>query len=177
MEKIDKEIIVKIYSKLSIVIGLGIFLVLIMYFNNLPELMYGPVEKGLFNIDFSIGYGENIIVANLPLVFFTVFFLYNLGMLIYTQTGDKMEANIITESMFYNTILSFLLIVAQLVFVYMVPESINGAIYIGLFQYEFVELNDLSTVGINFGYILALIYTFYNIFVLFLESRRNQEEI
>jgi len=174
MEKLDKEIILNIYSKLSVVIGLGIFIILFRYFNNFPELMYGPVVKGVFDLDFRVDFGSvTMIVANIPLVFFLVIFLYNLGMLIYTQTGDKMEANNITASMFYNTILSFLLIVAQLVFVYMVPESINGAIHIGLFQYEFVELNDLTITGINFVYILAIIYTFYNIFVLYLETREN----
>ena len=143
MDKMDKELIVNIYSKLSVVIGLGVFLILLMYFNNVPKVMYGAVEKGMLNLDFSVGLGVNVVVLNLPLIFFTVFFFYNLGMLIYTQTGDKMEANNITESMFYNTILSFLLVVSQFVFVYMVPESINGVIDIGLFKYEFVELNDL----------------------------------
>jgi hypothetical protein len=177
MEKLDKEIIANIYSKLSVVMGLGIFIILFMYFNNLPELMYGPVEKGMFNLDFSVGFEMNIIVFNLPLIFFTLLFLYNLGMLIYTQTGNKMEANNVTESMFYNTILSFLLIVSQFVFVYMVPDSINGIIEVGLFQYEFVELSDLSTKGINFGYILATIYTFYSIFVLYLETRQDDLDL
>jgi len=177
MEKIDRDLIVNIYSKLSVVIGLGIFVILFAYFDNFPDSMYGPVEKGLFSLDFSVAFGENTIVANLPFVFFIVFFIYNLGMLIYTQTGDKMEANNITASMFYNTILSVLLIVTQLVFVYMIPDSINGNIVIGLLQYEFVELSDLSTIGINFGYILAIIYTFYNVFVLYLETRVMEEEI
>jgi hypothetical protein len=175
MEKLDKELIANIYSKLSVVIGLSIFIILLMYFSNLPELMYGPVEKGIFNLDFSVGYEMNLIVFNLPLIFFTLLFLYNLGMLIYTQTGNKMEANNITESMFYNTILSFLLIVSQIV--YMVPDSINGIIEIGFFQFEFVELSDLSTKGINFGYILATIYTFYSTFVLFLETRQDKLDL
>ena len=173
MGKIDKEIVLSIYSKLSVIIGLGIFVILLMYFGNLPEIMYGPIEKGLFNIDFNVEYGVNVIVFNLPLIFFTLFFLYNLGMLIFIQVGKKVEANATCESVFYITILSFLLIVSQLVFVYMVPENINGAIQIGLFQYEFVELNDLSTTGINFGYILATIYTLYSVFVLYLETKRN----
>ncbi len=174
MVKIDKELVVNIYSKLSIIIGLGIFLTLLLYFNNIPELMHGSVEKGIFSLDFNVEIGVNVVVINLPLIFFTLFFLYNLGMLIYTQTGDKVETNIIIESMFYNTILSFLLIVTHLVFIYMIPDAINGAINIGLFKYEFVELSDLSTTGINFGYILASIYTLYSAFVLYIENKNNQ---
>lgn len=176
MEKIDKEIIANIYSKLSLIVGLGIFLILFMYFNKLPEFMYGPVEKGIMTLDFNIGAAGNTIVFNYPLIFFIVFFLYNLGMFIYTQTGDKMQANNIVASMFYNAILSFLLIVSQFVFVYMVPDTVNGFINVGLFQYEFVELSDLSTIGINFGYILAIIYTFYSIFVLFIETKNKEED-
>lgn len=176
MEKLDKELIVKIYSKLSVVVGIGIFAILLLYFSNIPDFMYGPVEKGLFSIKFDLESGVSKTVVNLPLIFFTVFFIYNLGMLIYTQIGEKMEASIITASMFYNTILCFLLIVSQFVFVYMVPDSINGLIDIGLFQYEFVELSDLSAKGINFGYIIAIIYTFYNIVILFIETNKNEEE-
>lgn len=174
MGKFNKELIVNIYSKLSIVIGLGIFIVLLIHFNSFPELMNGVVDKGLFNLDFTIESAVHVEVFNLPLILFTALFLFNLGVLIYIITGKKVETNIVVESMFYNTILSFLLIVAQVVFYYMIPETINGAIEIGLYQYEFVELSDLSTTGINFGYILAAIYTLYSIFVLFLETKRGQ---
>ena len=171
MKKIEKELVLNIYSKLSLVIGLSIFIILAVYFSNLPELMYGVVEKGIFNLNFRVAYDTYLDVFNWPLILFIVFFLFNLGVLIYAQKGEKVEGSIINGSIFYNTVLSFLLIVAHLVFYFIVPDTINGAIEVGLFQYEFKVLSDVSNTGINFGYILATIYTLYNIFVIYSLSK------
>ena len=176
MKKIDKEALLSIYNKLNVFVGLGIFLVLVIYFNNFPETMYGAIDKGIFSLDLSVAYGTQVEVFNFPLVWFILFFLLNLGFLIFTQTGEKVESGAISESIFYNTILSFLLIVAQLVFYYIIPETVNGDIVIGLFQYDFDVLSDVVVSGYNFAYILATVYTFYNMFVLFLALRNAGTE-
>ena len=174
MEKLNKEMILNIYNKISIILGLAIFLVLFMYFNKMPESMFGTVDKGIFSLDFAVDLSTTTVVFNTPLIWFIFIFLINLGLLLYTQLGEKVTTGRITESVFYNTILSFLLIIAQLVFFYIIPESINGTISIELFQYEFVELADKSITGINFAYILASIYVFYNMVILYLEMKNNQ---
>lgn len=167
MKKFDKELVFYIYSKLSILIGLAIFLVLFMYFRMFPEGMYGVVDKGIFKLDFAVSFGVNETIFNFPLILFIVFFLFNLGLLIYSQVGNKLAVGTLTGSIFYNTILSFLLIVAHLVFYYVIPDTINGAIVIGLIDYEFEVLSDVSKTGYNFAYLLATVYTFYNVFVVY----------
>lgn len=176
MNKIDKGAVLNIYNKLSIVLGLGTFLILLVYFNGFPETMNGTIDKGIFNLDLVIGSGVEVSIFNSPIVWFVLFFVMNLGVLIFTQTGEKAAESKVVESIFYNTILSFFLIVAQIVFYYLIPGTVNGAINIGLFKYEFVELIDKSVVGINFAYILASIYTIYNIVVVVLETRNTELE-
>ncbi len=176
MKKVDKEALLSIYSKFSIFIGLGIFLILVIYNNSIPSEMFGVVDKGIFNIDFTVAYGEHVEVFNYPLVWFIIFFLLNLGILIYSQIDEKVDVGTISASIFYNTILSFLLILSQLVFYYVVPDTINGAIEIGLFQYEFYILSDVVVGGLNFTYFLATIYTFYNVFVVYYVMRNSSIE-
>ena len=176
MKKHDKELLLSIYNKLNVLIGLGIFLILVVYFSSFPEIMYGAVDKGIFSLDLTVSYDLHTIIFNYPLVWFILFFLLNIGFLIVIQKGEKVESGIVFESIFYNIILSFLLIVAQLVFYYMIPESINGNIQIGLFQYGFDVLSDVVANGINFAYILATIYVFYNMFVVFLSMRNVNAE-
>ena len=169
----SKMIVLNLYNKISLIIGLGIYLVLFLHFNKMPESMFGSVDKGIFYLDFAVE-GQQVVVFNSPLVWFIGFFLLNLGALLFTQYGNKKETGLVVESMFYNTVISFLLIASQLAFFYMVPDSVNGIIDIGLFKYEFVELVDKSATGINFGYIFASVYVLYNIVVVFLETRNNQ---
>lgn len=173
MKNIDKELIFNIYSKLSILIGLGTFLILFIYYGKFPEGMYGVIDRGIFNLDLSISPGVNIEIFNSPLIWFIGFFLLNLGLLIYSQVGDKEAVGTISGSLFYNLILSVLLIVTQLVFYYLVPETVNGAIEIGLFEYEFAVLSDVSNVGYNFGYALATIYVLYNVFVVYVLTKNS----
>ena len=51
MKKNDKEALLGIYNKLNVFVGLGIFLVLVVYFNNFPKNMYGAIDKGIFSLD------------------------------------------------------------------------------------------------------------------------------
>ena len=176
MKNIDKKLIFNIYSKLSILIGLGTFLILFTYFGKFPEGMYGAVDRGIFSLDFNVSPGINIEIFNSPLVWFIGFFLLNLGFLIYSLVGDKEAVGTISGSLFYNLILSVLLIIAQLVFYYLVPETVNGPIEIGLFEYEFAVLSDVSNTGYNFGYALASIYTFYNVFMVYVLTRNSETD-
>jgi len=177
MNRINKDAVLKIYNKLSIVLGLGTLIILLVYFNGFPDIMNGTVDKNIFNLNFITGTGNEVGIINSPIIWFILFFIINLGVLIYTQTGEKVTESRIVESIFYNTILSFFLIVAQVVFYYFIPETINGAVNIGLFKYEFVELTDKSSVGINFAYIIASVYTIYNIVVVFLETRTSEIDL
>lgn len=176
MKNHSKEVVLKVYNRLSVFLGLGSFILLFVYFNSFPKTMNGTVAKSILNFDFTLSIQDSIKIFNSPLIWFILFFIMNLGVLIYTQTGQNKSEGRIVESMFYNTIISFLLIVSQVVLYYLVPETVNGAIEFGLFRYEFVELSNKSVIGINFAYIFAMIYTIYNGIIIYLEIRENKPE-
>lgn len=166
-ELLEKELLLKVYSRVSVFIGFILLLVLAVYFNRFPDEMFGTIENGLFNITLAVTYDTSLLIFNTPLVVFLVVFLFNLGVLIYAITGKKVLLPQIVESILYNTILSFLFIVSQVVLYFVIPATVNGAINFGFFSYNFSVLTNEVLSGINFGYILITIYTFYNMFIVY----------
>lgn len=180
MEKFSKELALRMYSKISIVMSMGLLYILFKYFNEFPKLMNGEVKKQLFSLDFTMNFSTHLEIFNFALVVFIVVLFINLGILIYALVGEKIDEKIVANIM-YNTIITVLIIIAHGAFYYMIPDTVNGAIEIGLFQYEFDVLTGVSNKGINFAYILILIYMLYNATLVYLEMRtikkNNQEEI
>ena len=74
--------------------SMGLLFVLFKYFEEFPKLMNGTVDKGLFKLDFTIGYGIHLEIFNFALIAFVLVFLFNLGVLIYASTGQKIDDKI-----------------------------------------------------------------------------------
>ena len=162
----NKKYIMSMYYKMCIFIGLGALLSLYLYLAEYPSEMYGVISKSFFTIDFGVSPDTDIEVFSSILIIFFIIFLINLGALIFALIGEKMEG-LLLEGSFYNTIISFLLIVSYFAFYFQIPDIVNGEINHGLISSDFYSLADLKVVVYNFGYLLITIYLFYNIYVVY----------
>ncbi len=162
----SKENLMSIYYKMCVFVGMGAMLSLFLYLKEFPKEMNGEITKKLFSLDFGIAYGENAVVFNSVLIIFFVVFLINLGALIFTLVGDSLEG-LLAEGAFYNTIISFLLIVAHLAFYLQIPNAVNGEISHSVFHSNFYRLIDDKVIAFNFSYLFITIYLFYNVYVIY----------
>lgn len=170
MKMMNPDSLLRIYNKISIVVGLVLMLVLVIYFGNIPVGMYGPIEKGLFSTVFTVQLNTEIVVRNSALIFAIIGLLFNIGVLI-VVFSKKTTEKAIQESVLYNVVLSIGLILTLIIFYLNIPANVNGEIFIGFFQYKFTVLNDVVVGGFNFAYIVTTIYIFLNIAVAFISSR------
>ncbi len=160
----NKENIIKIYYQISLFIALGMLASLYLYLRKIPEIMNGEVSRSFFNLDFLFADSRVVTVFNSMLIIFFIVFLMNLGVLIYALTKEKVESSLV-EGIFYNTILSFILIISHLAFYYQIPLMINGLMEHHFFHSNFFKLSTDKVVVFNFSYLLIILYLFYNFYV------------
>ncbi len=161
-----KENLISIYYKMCIVIAMGAFLSLFIYLSKFPEGMNGDITKTFFSLEFITMYIETVTVFNSMIIIFSVIFLINLGALIYVITGEKLEG-LLLEGVFYNTIITFLLIVSHLAYYLQIPPIVNGEITHSFLFSTFYRLTDVKILVFNFSYLLITIYLFYNIYIVY----------
>ncbi len=161
-----KENLMGIYYKMSIFIAMGAILSLFLFLKQFPEGMNGDITKTFFTLKFDLAFGQMIEVFNSIVIIFFAIFLINLGALIFTLTGDKMKG-LLAEGAFYNTIISFLLLVSHLAYYLQIPKTVNGEISHSVFHSNFYRLTDLRIIAFNFSYLFITIYLVYNIYVIY----------
>ncbi len=162
----SKDFIMSIYYKLCIFLGIGAFLSLFLYLEKFPDFINGDVTKKLFNLKITIGYEDYVEVFNSALIVFLVIFGINLGVLIYSILGEKIEG-LFAEAVFYNTIIAFLIVIAHIAFYLQVPANGNGEITMGILNTSFYILTNEVVKVFNFSYLLITIYLFYNVYVIY----------
>ena len=173
-----KDVILSTYYKVSLFLAMGAFLSLFQYLQKFPESMYGDISKSLFSLEFNIAYGVTDQVLNLALIAFISIFLVNLGILIYSLTGEKVEG-LLAEAVFYNTIITLLIVISHIAFNVQIPLNVNGEISHSIFNSNFFVLADTKIIAFNFSYLLITIYLFYNAYVIYklIPEKKETEEI
>ena len=139
---------------------------LFLYLEKFPDFINGDVTKKLFNLKITIGYEDYVEVFNSALIVFLVIFGINLGVLIYSILGEKIEG-LFAEAVFYNTIIAFLIVIAHIAFYLQVPANGNGEITMGILNTSFYILTNEVVKVFNFSYLLITIYLFYNVYVIY----------
>ncbi len=173
----NKENFLKVYYKMCVVIAMGAFLSLFLYLSKFPEGMNGDINKTFFTLEFNIMYGQQVIVFNSMVIVFFAIFLINLGMFIYVLLSKKTEG-LLAEGTFYNTIITFLLLVSHLAYHLQIPPIVNGTITHSFLYSNFYRLTDVKIMVFNFSYLLISVYLFYNVFVIYKTMPRvNNDEV
>lgn len=169
-----KEFILNIYYKASVFLGMGAFLSLFLYLEKFPKEMFGDISKKIFSLEFSIAFDVLKHVFNSSLIVFIIIFLINLGFLIYSLIGKKIEG-LLAEGVFYNTLLTFLIVLSHIAYNIQIPLNVNGEISHSLFHSNFFELADSKVIVFNFSYLLITVYLLYSVFVIYKLIPKNKE--
>jgi len=171
-----KENLMSVYYKMCIFIAMGAFLSLFLYLKQFPQGMNGDIVKTFFTLEFNVTFVEIVEVFNSMVIIFFVIFLINLGALIFVLVGNKLEG-LLAEGAFYNTIISFLLLISHLAYHLQIPAIVNGEISHSLFHSNFYSLTDVKVVVFNFSYLLITIYLFYNIYIIYKQIPKNNSHM
>ena len=173
-----KDFILNFYYKVTVFLAMGAFISLFLYLEKFPELMFGDITKSLFSLEFSISYGVTEQVINSALIVFVCIFLVNLGVLIYSWTGEKIEG-LLAEAVFYNVIITLLIVISHIAYNIQIPLNVNGEISHSLFNSNFFALSDVKVIVFNLSYLLITIYLVYNAYVIYklIPQKEENEEI
>jgi len=174
-----KEKIIKIYYYFSVFIALGMLVSMYLFLGQFPEFMNGVISRTLFNLDFEFA-GESEYVIEVFNAMFVIFFLVliiNVNIMIYVLRNEKVD-NSLVEGIFYNTIISLVLIIAHLTFYYQIPTLINGNLEHYFFHSNFFLLSTNKVVVYNLSYGLIMLYLINNFYVnykIFTKVERLEE--
>lgn len=167
-----KTIWMRRYVKLSIFIGFLLLWNVNHYINAFTSEIYGIVEKRLFVITIE-NYFDTVTVFNLPLIVFVV--LTMLNGLIQLFVSKDAEEGALRDVAVTNAIITSTMLLGHILFMVLVPDTINGVINNKIF---FVEMPRLATDVVrvfNTNYVLAFGYILYNMYVL-IQTMPPQEE-
>lgn len=170
----SKEDFIRLYTKFSVVIGLILFIFVAAFIGRFPE---GKVllENGIFGVNVLV-FGSGFAIVNTPLIIFITLFILNIYMLIRVGSTEEIPFKELQSVVFTNTFLVFLMIIGQIAFVLMLPDSINGEIINRFFMITFHIGTGSAYHVIYVNYTLTFIYFIYNILVLVKSPLPKPEE-
>ena len=157
----NKEKFLRTYTNLSIFIGILLFVFSIAFIAQFPEGFNGLVSKSIFVLKLDT-LGQTLYVTNYLIIILSTLFLLNLLMMFRIGNTEEVEYKFLRNVVFYNTVLSLMLIVSQMVFYFMIPEAINGWIISNIFSVSFEVRTNFTVHALNFNFILAILYFGYN---------------
>ncbi len=175
----NKERFLRIYTKLNIYIGVLLILFVVIFMSTLPKEFNSLVETNVFSITF-VQLSGNIVLLNTPLIVFITLLVLNLFLLFRVGDTSQVEEKPLQTVVFYNVIITLMLIIGQIAFVLMIPENISGLIQNRYILFTF-QTGASSTVHVIFGTLaLSIAYFVYNFIVnrkVRIEEIEEEEEI
>lgn len=174
----NKDRNMRLYTNLSILIGFVLLLVTFIYLLRFPIEFYGVIETSLFNIEFSNYEGE-LDVFNFVLIFYLGVTLLNVLVWIFIGTSKDITKPQLKEVVVFNTMITLFMIASNVVFVLMMPNQVNGLIEDGFFYLSVPKVSSDIIKVLNFNYVLAFIYVFYNMYISVktMPERVEKEEV
>lgn len=181
----NKDRFIRFYLWISVV-----YVLVLMYMQGqflkslefMPLSNFGPISTSIFKYQFGFA-GNTIEVLNVPLFMFIAFALLS-GFVAYLTLREKpIEKKLLREVVVYNVLLSILLILSSIVFMLLIPNTVNGAIESGFLMTKFeVQRNEFQN-AFNFTWLFMTIYVVLNVVALystkekkFKEKKENIEE-
>ena len=170
-----KNNLMRWYTRLSVLLGfvllVSIFAYIRLYTNadvygtGTDTAFHGTVEKALMNVTLVV-YGADKIIFNTFGLFVLIVLAINLVILILFRNTDEIEDKELKTIHQYNFIVTLLMLVAQALFIFLIPETINGQIKDLFLVVQMPVLSDSISNVVNLNYVLTLFYIGYNIYVL-----------
>jgi hypothetical protein len=152
-----------------------------VFTNQFPPQFNGTVEKSIFAITLNNSFVGPKFILNSPLIVFISFLLLNIYFIFRIGSTEEVENKWLKEVLFYNIILTIMMIMGQVLFTIMVPETIQGEITDHFLYLSMPKLNNVVIQVINVNYLITIIMIIYNIFVAWKSAlpkeKAVQEEI
>lgn len=169
-----KTKVLRIYTLLSIIVGFVLFFYSLAYvgnytniilsFNQIAGEFYGNVDKTLMNVTLSI-YGDELVVFNIISIVAAIVLVLNIIFAIVIGKTDSVESKLLKDVFQINILVSLVIFLGTLLFIFLIPEKINGEI---INYFAFVKmpiLNSESRYIVNLMYLGSTFYVIYNFFV------------
>jgi hypothetical protein len=177
-----KDKFIKIYMWMSIVFMLGYLATIGNFLGTFPsdatDYPYGfngTTEVNLWKAVFS-NYAGDIEILNVPLIVSGVFLLVTVLVVVYAFKGDKLKDQAYGELLIYDTILALMLVVSTLVYMYLIPDIVNGVIAHKFLWTEMPRVTDDVVKVFNFGYVISIIYIVLNFGLLYHKRERKFQQ-
>ena len=161
----SKDKFTRIYLNISFILVLALLVMVSVFLMEFPEGLNGTVSTTIFEVKLTSG-EQFLKIFNWPLVFTLSVFVLNILVLVKALIGKQLEQQLLTETLVYNVVLSFLMVASTIIFMLLIPESVNGLIQHRVFRTKFYTMTDEFTNVYNFNYIIMGIYVIYNYIVL-----------
>lgn len=163
--EMSKDKFTRIYLNISLVLVVLLLIMVSVFLMEFPVGMNGTASATILQVDLTSG-GEVVSIFNWPLVFAFAVLILNVLILVKAMIGTPLDKQIITETLVYNVVLSLLMVASTIIFMLLIPETINGYIEHKIFRTKiFTQSEDFTSV-FNFSYVIMGIYVIYNYVVL-----------
>jgi len=168
----EKSKFVKIYISISLVVVFALLVVNLSFLGSMPNDLtyasgfYGTVSKSLFTINFE-NITDTINIVNWPLIVSFVLLVFSVIVAVIVGVGEKMNNKVLQDGVVYNVVALILVVVSNVVYTFMIPDTVNGLIKHQMFLSKFEVLDSEFRTAFNFGFILLFIYLIMNIIFLF----------
>lgn len=167
----NKEQFLRLYSKISIFIGFLLLIFVYFFISSFPLSSSYPygfhslIETNVFTITF-LNFTTDLSIVNTPLIVFITLLILNIYMFIRVGNTNEVEKKELQSVVFNNIIITLMLIIGQVAFVLMIPDSINGLVLNKVLFLTFhTGISDPVQIVFT-SYLLTVLYIGYNIFVV-----------
>ena len=174
----NKDRFIRMYLWLSIAVVLLLVFLQVSFGTGLmgeePSIS-GEITTSLFQYKF-----ENIVltidVLNTPLIMYIAFTILTIVVAVYGLKKEPVKQKLVQDLLVYNGIISILLIVSNIVYMILFPDTVSGILEHNLFLTR-VPVQGGSIVNVfNFTYLFMLVYIILNLVVLLQTKEKTFKE-
>jgi hypothetical protein len=175
----EKNKFIRTYLWLSIFLVIMIMIINVIYLGEYPvsETLFpsgfnGLVEKDLFNVTLT-NYNGELTIFNWPLVIHAAFLLISVLNLVLVFKGEPLKKKLISEVMVYNVLIAFMLVVSSALFIFFIPDAINGVIDNGFIMTKFPRQANELVNAYNLSFVLLTVYAVLNFTILTMTKEKK----
>ena len=164
----NKNAFIRLYLWLSIVCVLVLAYLQYQFtqdFIGQEVSLYGSISSNIFKYNFENAF-LTIDAFNIPLIMYLSFALLSGFVAVLAYREKPVEKKLFQEVVVYNVIISILLIVSSIVFMVLIPDTVNGALENGFIMSKFEVQRGEFQNAFNFTYLFMTIYVILNFVVL-----------
>ena len=161
---------------ISMVMGVIAFVYTYVYLGSFPASFYGTIDADLYAITFDNIVG-GIIVKNVLLIVYLLMLIIHICFIVISKRFKSDEYHRLYDALWVNLLVVALLVATQIIFIYTMPDVVNGEIALGWIQLYVPKLTDDVKSVFHIGLLLTFMYVVYNMFIAVKYTPKTEEEV